>query len=924
MKNYKIALLSLVIGLAGCKSIQQQNLPTDLTFDPQVMTGELDNGFKYYIADNQTPEDRVYIRFVVNAGSMNEDDDQRGVAHIVEHMAFNGTKNYPGNQVISELEKAGMKFGADINAFTDFENTVYTLNLPSNDEKTIDLALDIVTDWAGNVTMLKGDLDAERGIVLEEWRARLGPMLRLGDKKSAIEMAGSRYVERDPIGDPKTIKTVSKYRVADFYHRWYRPDNMSIVVVGDIDEQVILNKVQQRLSAQAKPQRELENVDYSIPLKKHWRTASVSEPGISTPSVELSFFSDFEPENTVARYRQDLVSQIATRLLNVRLQRWEQNDDHSISSANFYSSNLGRETSQSVFSLQLSQPDYQDATQQLFDFIAQAQQHGFSDAEVKGEIKRLQRLVESSKDDKQYSIDLAGDLMMSAASGQLLINPEDQYRLNQQLLSLITSEEVNQQFKAIFEPQSRLLLTTHPTSEEQQALPVNHVESWWNNSMAKPQPQWSVDENSAQLPILDLTSGTVKKEKQWAKYRLTEYRLSNGSKLIYRYSDSNPGQVHFKALTKGGLRSIPAEDYHKLRMATYLVDETGVGELPLQDLQTIFRGNPVVMSTLMGNYQQGFSGWAKTDSLSKMFTLFHLKLGQNLVSEKALNQYRVEERQVGLDAEDEFVRDVSELRYPGIETVYSENSDVVETISAKELSDVYQHYVADKTDFTYFIVGDIAPRELETLAEKYLASVPVRQQLRESTMIKAHSPQQRFAAKTSLEPRAEVELYLTMDSQWRPDNAYYLEMGGELVQEQLRLKLREQASGIYSVSSWFWQDADSVQAEGRIQFSCAPERVDELLALTHQVLDQVSKQGVDGEALVNKRIQRQDQMDRYIRSDLGMLDALEKSYMLVDSPDLVRSGIVANEKATKASVDAVILPFLRNAEAFEAVLMPKQ
>ncbi|MEF1280085.1 pitrilysin family protein [Vibrio fortis] len=265
MKINKILILASAALLGACQVTTPTNsedtsldLAQTLSFDSSVEVGKLENGLSYYIAENTNPESRVYVRLVVNAGSMNEDDDQRGVAHIVELMAFNGTEHYPGNDVIKVLEEAGMKFGVDINAFTDFENTVYTLNLPSNDPETLELVMDILSDWASNVTMLKGDLDAERGIVLEEWRARLGPMLRLGDKKSAIEMAGSRYVTRDPIGDPQTIQNVSKYRVADFYNRWYRPDNMSVVVVGDVQTEQVKQLITQKMGDANAPESELE------------------------------------------------------------------------------------------------------------------------------------------------------------------------------------------------------------------------------------------------------------------------------------------------------------------------------------------------------------------------------------------------------------------------------------------------------------------------------------------------------------------------------------------------------------------------------------------------------------------------------------------------------------------------------------------
>lgn len=934
MKINKLLILTSGVFLSACqvlapnKTVESSlDLTQALTFDRRADVGQLENGLSYYIAENTNPESRVYVRLVVNAGSMNEEDDQRGVAHIVEHMAFNGTKHYPENEVIKVLEEAGMKFGVDINAFTDFENTVYTLNLPNNNPETLELVMDVVSDWASNVTMLKGDLDAERGIVLEEWRARLGPMLRLGDKKSAIEMAGSRYVTRDPIGDPYTIQHVSKYRVADFYNKWYRPDNMSIVIVGDVNTEQMKQLISRKLGHDRTPDTSLEKVDYSIPLIDGWRSETVSEEGYSSPFVEVSFFSEFKPDLSYARYQDDLAHQIATRLLNVRLQRWEQDEDNVVNAANFYSSNVGRETTQAVFSLQLVDGEYEQATQGLFKFVSQLAQHGFSEQEINGEISRLKGVIERGKGKKDYSIDLAGDLMVSAASGQTLIDKEQAYQLNKYFLERITPQQVNDAFKQIIAPKSRLILLTQPSDKRKPKLDEKWVEGVWQTTMQEQQPPWFIDESQAVLPVVDPKVGSVKQERKWAEHRITEYRLSNGSKLVYRYSDSNPGQVHFKALTAGGTRSIPQQDYHALKTAVSLVDDTGVGVVPQADIQTIFRGNPVVMSTLVDEYQQGFSGWAKTESFEKMLKLFHLKLAASPISEKSLKEYQVEMAQklsgARFDGADRFVRKVSELRFPDIPTVYSDNGERAASYTVQGLSEVYQKYVAGKTDYTYFVVGDISAAQIESLAARYLASIKVKEVSREYYEVKASSPKVRYSTPDSKEPRAEVEIYLTQDSQWRPDNAYYLELSGELVQEQLRLKLREQASGVYGVASWFWQDIHSPQAEGRILFTCAPERVDELISLTHSVLNSVAETGADEQVLENKLLQRDDQIDRYLRSDLGMLNAMEQSYLLTDSPRLIQAQRRANSEASKQKVDAIMRQFLNQATRFEAVLLPE-
>lgn len=926
--NIKILIIIVVFFLNACKSTGDLFNSNELIFNPDVEVGTLSNGFRFYIAKNDRPESRVYIRFVVNAGSMNEEEDQRGVAHIVEHMAFNGTENYPKNEVINILEKYGMKFGVDINAFTDFENTVYKLNLPNNNDDLLNLSFNIISDWASKVTMLKDDLDSERGIVLEEWRARLSPMLRIANKKSTIELAGSRYVTRDPIGEVDTINNVSKYRVSDFYYKWYRPDNMSIVVVGDIDPDRIKLILEQKFSSLKVPTTSLKHPNYDVPLYNGWRSAIVSEDGISSPSIELSFFSAHEVDYTYDRYKNDLALQVAMRLLNVRLQVWEQDKIDIINSANFYSSNVTKSTTQSVFSLQLKDQEYLKAFQNIINFIGQVFQYGFSAEEINGELVRLKALNHSLKNKKNYSVDIAGDLMVSAATGQLFVSEKHKYSLNKLFLDEITVQDVNMAFKRIIEPQSRLLLITQPYGQNSSSIPVVKLSHLWHEAMNAVQPKWLINLKKSVLPRIDINRGRLKKEKVWAKDRITEYRLENGNKLIYKYSNTNPGQVHFKAITSGGLRSVGSEDYHALRIASTLVDETGIGSISKDDIFGIFQNHPIAMSTVMNDYYQGFSGWANAEDFEKMLHLFRIKLETSPISEKVFSQYQfdlLKKNENNLyDGSDKFAQQISLLRFPNLETVYSEDFSKIKSLTSKNLSDIYRKYVLEKTDFTYFILGDISQNEIEKFAAKYLASLDVIQQNRKTYKVSARVPSKRYSLEGSKEPRAEVELYLTKYIGWRPDHALYLELAGEVIQEKLRARLREQASGVYNVTSWFWHDSTSSQAEGIIRFTCAPDRVDELIYLTHQTLNSFQNNGSDLQILQNKISQKEDEIDRFLRSDLGILSALENSYMLTDSPVLIYARQRAIKVAMQEKIDNLMKSFLEGAGRFEAVLLPKR
>ncbi|WP_244157009.1 M16 family metallopeptidase [Rodentibacter ratti] len=906
--------------LIACQSGRNSDT---LPFDPDIKRGKLANGLQYYILKNNEPKERVYIRLVVNAGSMHEDDDQKGIAHLVEHMAFNGSKKYPENTIINALEKLGMKFARDINAFTDFENTVYTLNLDDNSPQKLSLAFDVVNQWMNHLTILPKDLDGERGVVEEEWRRRLSPMLRLGDKKSAVEMQGSRYVLRDPIGDMNIVRHISRDRVADFYHKWYRPDNMSLIIVGDINPNEVKSLLTHTLQqAQPRLQTPLDKIDFSIPLIQHWRAASVAEQGTNIPALELSFFEEDKQQETLADYKQDLIQQIVTRLVNLRLQKWEENQGEWLDSANFYRSHLGKETLQTVFSLQLFDTNYVKNITVLFSFIAEIKQYGFTDDELNGEIARLRQLNEKQQNIRSGSLKIADDLVSIAANHQITLNAKDRYKLNRRFLNEISIKDINETFNNMLALKAKLLLVTQPLPEKPLPFDATNLEQRWNQAMNTAQHPWQKEKHKTKRPHFSSENGSLVLEKHWDKGNIDEYRLSNGAKLIYHYSDKTPNQVHFRAVTSGGLRSVPNQDYHLLRTATILVDDTGVGELTPEDINHLFGQNPLVLATVIDDNKQGFTGVAKSQDLANLLTLFRLKLQSAPISDNALQKYRRETQDYfkQIDVETKFMQAVSRLRQPNIATAYTQNQAELLAFTAAQLSQIYQEKILDKTDFTYFIIGDISRSDVEKLAKQYLATVEVKTQSWVYQPIRIHTPKKAFSMSGLSEPRADVEIYLTAENQWQAEQKYALDILADIVQEKLRLVLREKVSGIYSVNSWFSQEPHLPQIEGKIEFTCAPNRAEELIKLTYQVLDDIIENGVDETLLRKKQAEQQQQIKRQFDSLVSVATLIEESYWQQGNPQSIYLYQRLEQIADKAKIEELAKKVLVKPARFEAVL----
>ncbi|MDY4280743.1 MAG: insulinase family protein [[Pasteurella] mairii] len=915
------------LGLVACISSPNDyhaEKAEKLPFSQKIQYGELENGLRYYILPHQYPKERIYIRLVVNAGSLHEDEDQRGVAHIIEHLAFNGSRKYPKNQIISALEQLGMKFARDINAFTDFENTVYTLNLANNDPKNLELAFDVLDQWINHLTLLPEDLDAERGVVLEEWRARLSPILRLGDKKSAIEMAGSRYVQRDPIGLVEVINNVSAKRVADFYHKWYRPDNMAIIVVGDIDTQTARSLIQKKLST-SHPSRgtTLPHIDFSIPLTPDWRFASINEKHINTPTIELSFAEEFHNQDNLLQYRQQFSRQVVIRLLNLRLQQWEKQQS-TVETASFSHHYLGKETSQFIFSIPLREEKYQSVLLALFDFLAELQQQGFSQQEFEQEIAYLAELNENQRTIKSGSLILIQEMMASVANKQVILSEEQKYRLNKKMLAEINLAEINRAFQQIIQLNAKLLLITQPYPAKKLTFDRNQVKQWWQQAMISTQQKWKSTKTTSDIPDLQLVKGHVQKEKNWQQGNIQEYRLQNGSKLVYYYSDKMPNQVYFKALTQGGLRSVPKEQFYLLKSAANLVDDSGIGTLAKPQLEQLVSYKQLMISTFLDDYYQGFTGIAKSQDMELLLKLFRLKLQHSEIDHTVFQQYQHELKQSNQqnDIEINFMQQLDQQRYPDLPTIYHHSKERLYSTTLTEFLQLYQDYILDKTDFTYFIVGDIQELQLLNFAERYLANVPIKTQQRQPYFFQAKIPSHPLIIQGFDEPRAEVELFFNVESPWRAENEYLLDLLSDILQEQLRLTLRENDSGIYSVNTWFSQEMTSSQIEGKIEFSCDPQRVDELIQAAYRVVNELEKQGVDPAILKKKVAEKHIQIRQQFDSLLIILGLLEKSYRLTDSPKLVYLYQHLDKIATKDNLDSMIKKVLQKQGRFQAILKP--
>jgi zinc protease len=325
--------LLLTLLLAACSASLEQppspqpeivagyDLNAPIPVDPALRQGTLANGLRYYIRENRTPPDRVDFRLVIKAGSIHEDDDQIGLAHVLEHMAFNGTRNFPGTALVEYLESTGNRFGAHLNARTGFETTVYQLQVPADDPAQLSRAFTVLADWAWGLTLDPTEIEMERGVVLEEWRERLGVGQRIDEATRPLVFAGSRFAERLPIGTEQSLQTFSHDALRRFYRDWYRPDRMAVIVVGDIDATAVEDRIRRVFSEGRARSPAAQAVDARIPDQAAPAWISFSDPEITLSSLRVTDKRDFREAQVVGDVREQVTELAALTALNIRLAR---------------------------------------------------------------------------------------------------------------------------------------------------------------------------------------------------------------------------------------------------------------------------------------------------------------------------------------------------------------------------------------------------------------------------------------------------------------------------------------------------------------------------------------------------------------------------------------------------------------------------
>lgn len=833
--------------------------------DSKLVRGKLANGMDYLIYPLSNPKGQVNFWLQIHAGSLQEEEDQRGIAHFVEHMLFNGTKDYPANQVIETFEKVGLKFGADVNAYTTYHETVFQVNMPTKNQAAIDTVMNIFKNWAGSATFDKHEVEDERGVIIEEWRSNQGLKWRNGQKQRAYTLEGSRHFARETIGDMAIIRSVPADKIKAYYDKWYQPQNMTFIVTGDVNPDEIIPQINKTFADLANRTAVQPKVEYKMPAIPQSRFTVIADSENSSNSFMLIyrypkiFMRSHEDFAHITQYN------ILLQLFNQRMQNKIQNGElPDILGSMVISSQLGEDYQGIYFRATAKNDDIGRAATVLLTELARIDRYGFT----QNEWALLKRTQLAHLENAAINADSRDARMLTARIADVssyhlpFLAPQTRYELTKSVYDQLDLSQINHNWQTlirhlddkIYEQIINSKLTENALSADQ----ITNIEKQVAHEPLKPY-QFDVKDK----PLLDpseLTEGDVTRQASLTD-NMTELTLSNGAKVIIYPTQFDDKKVSLVAIGDQGALNFTDQNYHAVKLANSVVNSSGLGDLSTTELKSWLANNFANINTAVLERNATISVMGNQDKLEPLFQLIHARFTRTKVNPE-IWQVAKQAQEHDLDALDnqpksKFKQLSYQMRFDD-ERAGVMNRATLEQLTPNTLLALDKQLFANPANFTFMIVGNVNIDEVKQLSERYLASLMADKSSHDSKIasltepaspiveLKRHNQDTALLLNEENEPYAQVSLLLThrLDQPVTEQDRQALLAFNFALNRDLRVEIREKSSGAYSVSTITSLNPLTDEFTFKMAFSCDPKRYQALFTRAQEVVKQRVEKGI--------------------------------------------------------------------------------
>jgi zinc protease len=862
----RVLLATLLLPLAGLLRPGAARAQGDLIpLDSAVRTGTLPNGLRYYIRRNARPEKRLELRLVINAGSVLEDEDQKGLAHFTEHMLFNGTRRFAKNDIVSYLESIGVRFGADLNAYTGFDETVYILPVPTDKPGLVERSFDVLEDWAGGALFDSTEVVKERGVVLEEWRGGLGAGARIRDKQFPVLFQGSRYASRLPIGDTTVLKGANPTPLKRFYRDWYRPNLMAVVAVGDYDPARLETLIKERFGRLRNPPTARQRGLEAVPGHDSTLVTIVTDPEEQVSSIQVIYKHPPAPLSKQSDYRMLLARRLYNQMLNSRLTEITRQPDAPFV---FASSSYGafvRSTDVYFLSATVKDGGIQRGLEAILREARRVDQHGFLQAELdRAKASQLRSLESAFQErDKTESGNYAAEYINYFLTAEPTPGIAWEYETAKRVLPTVTLQDVNSLGRQWITEVNRVLAISAPTGPNAAVPTAGELLNTFRKVDGETVTAWTESVSSAPLVATPPAKGRVVNEAKIAELNVTDWKLSNGVRVIVKPTDFKEDEIIIQAFSPGGTSVVSDADFVDASLASLTVPRGGVATFDAIELGKKLAGKRAGVNFTIGNLNEQISAGGSPRDLDTILQLIYLKAVSPRRDSVAFNAIRAQF--VPLLANRD--KDPGQVFQDTVILTMQQNHPRAQPLTAAVLQaskydrqyELYRDRFSDFSDFTFVIGGSVNVDSLKPLVEQWLGALPStgRKETWKDVGLKNPTTVIEKTVRKGVEPKAQTVVYFTGETTFDPASRYAMRSLGDLLEMKLLENLREALGGTYSVSaSGSLAKYPKPEYQFEIEFGSSPDKAELLWKTVVAVIDTIKKNGATPAELQKVREQQ--------------------------------------------------------------------
>lgn len=854
-----VALASCFIQMPEANAQQMQSLPQD----PKLITGKLDNGLTYFIRHNEEPKDRADFYIAQRVGSMQEEDNQWGLAHFLEHMAFNGTKNFPGKNLINYLETIGVKFGENLNAYTSFDETVYTLmGVPTNAKGSIDSCLLILHDWSGFISLEEPEIDAERGVIREERRQRENGDYRVQVKMFEKAFPNNKYGKRMPIGSQEVIEGFKYQELRDYYHKWYRPDLQAIIVVGDVDAKEVEAKIKKMFADIKMPKNAAERVYFPVEINDAPIVASLTDKETTNEMVRITYKMEPLPrevKSTIGGLVQEYALSVITNMIDARFKEAANKPNAPIMMGGSYSGpymSVAQTMDAYNFVALTKEGNYYKGLQFLTNEIERIKQHGFT----KGEYSRaskdymvgLKKLYDER--DKQKNRFYTEAYVEYFNRGGNLASIETVYQAMQMLSAQIPLELINSAAKDIFKDKGITIFISGPEKDGLKYPSSEEILKKWSEFAKMPVEAYKDKLGDAKLMDKVPAKGKIVKEEN-GKFDSKIWTLANGAKVVIKKTNFKENEIRLSAYRPVGKFSILEKDMPNTKAFNDVINLGGLSKYNSEDLDKVLSGRIAHIEPSLDDKSTHISGSSTNDDLETMMQLLYLNFTAKRKDKEAFQAYKertLAQIQMKKANPMSSIGDSISMALFGKNPIYSSlKEEELEKVNYDRVMSLYNDFFSGVNGFTFTIIGSFDEAKLKNYVETYIASLP-KGKKNPYKQVELPTPRkgqyQNYYAKKMENPMAFVFNYISAKVPYNQFNIMEMQVLSDVLDQVYTASIREKEGGTYGVATAGRISRDMKdEASILIQFQTSPDKAKYLNSIAIRELKELAEKGTNKE-----------------------------------------------------------------------------